>query len=93
MLTYMLIVKRFLKASKNWWNLIVDWNFTNYTDSDAASWCGRVGFSPPGIREFSSTYSNQGGGADYTQHITACPPGFENLAASLTSVTAVTPKF
>ena len=42
-----------------------------------------MGFSPPGIWEFSSLYSNQGGGADYTHLITACPPRFENLAASL----------
>ena len=25
----------------------------------------------------------QPGGADYAHHITACPPGFENLTASL----------
>ena len=47
--------------------------------SDAAS--GWAGFSPPGIWEFSSPYSNQG--ADCTHHSTVCPPGFENLAASL----------
>ena len=27
--------------------------------------------------------TNMGGGADYAHHITACPPGFETLAASL----------
>ena len=29
------------------------------------------------------TLFQPGGGADYAHHITACPPGFENLAASL----------
>ena len=29
------------------------------------------------------TLFQPGGGADYTHHITACQPGFENLAASL----------
>ena len=42
---------------------------------------GRVGFTPPGIWEFSLPYYNQG--ADYAHHITACPPRFENPAASL----------
>ena len=45
---------------------------------------GRVGFSPPGIWEFSYPYYNQGGGADYAHHVTASPPGFENPAAALT---------
>ena len=51
--------------------------------SDATSgWTGLAfGPGPPGILEFSSPYSNLG--ADYTHDITACPPGFGNLAASL----------
>ena len=32
--------------------------------------------------EFGSSVTTRG--ADYAIHITACPPGFENLAASLT---------
>ena len=31
--------------------------------------------------QFSYLYPNQG--ADYAHHITTCPPGFENLTASL----------
>ena len=41
----------------------------------------RVGFSPPGIWE--SVHPILTMGADYTHHIIACPPGFENLAAYL----------
>ena len=41
-------------------------------------------FSPPGIWGFSLPYSNMGG-ADYAHRIIACPPGFENLTASLIS--------
>ena len=36
---------------------------------------------PPRIWGFNLPYSNQG--ADYVHHITACPPEFENLTASL----------
>ena len=35
------------------------------------------------------TLFQHGGGADYTHHLTACPPGFENLAASLLNWTII----
>ena len=57
-------------------------NVTNLdlVGNDAASgWAGWTVAHE--IWEFGSPYSNQG--ADYTHHITACPPGFETLAASL----------
>ena len=49
--------------------------------SDAAGgWAGWVLAHP----EFgSSVHPIPTRGADYTHHITACPPGFENLTASL----------
>ena len=51
--------------------------------SDAASgWAGWALAHP----EFGSSVNpipTRGGGAEYAHHITACPPGFENLAASL----------
>ena len=31
-------------------------------------------------------FQQEGGGADYANRITACPSGFENLAASLNEV-------
>ena len=31
-------------------------------------------------------------GADYDQHITACPPGFENLTASLLKIAGLKPR-
>ena len=42
-----------------------------------------MGFSSPGIWGFNLQYSNQE--ADYAHRIAACPPGFENLTASLLS--------
>jgi len=49
--------------------------------SDAASgWAGWALAHP----EFGSSVNPiPARGADYAHHITACPPGFENLAASL----------
>ena len=43
------------------------------------------GQGPPVIWGYSQPYSNQvpADGADYAHHITACPPGFENLTTSL----------
>ena len=54
---------------------------SNTPYSDAASgWAGWALAHP----EFgSSVHPNPTRGADYTHHITACPPGFENPAASL----------
>ena len=53
------------------------------TQSQRCSYWGGASPTPPGIWQISSPYSNQG--ADYAQHITACPPGFENLTTSLIS--------
>jgi hypothetical protein len=48
--------------------------------SDALSgWAERALAHP----EFVVSIPTKGGGADYGNHITACPPGFENLMASL----------
>ena len=43
-------------------------------------WVGRVGFSPSRIWDITTR------GADYTHHITASQPGFENPAASLIAI-------
>ena len=63
-----------------------DWFQTSHSDaaSGLARWALAHPESPPGIWKFSSPYSNQG--ADYAHQITACPPGFENLAASLQDI-------
>ena len=47
---------------------------------DAASWWARWALAHP---EFGSSVDpNPTRGADYAHRITACPPGFENLATS-----------
>ena len=49
--------------------------------SDAASWWAGWALAHP---EFGSSVNLiPPRGADYAQHSTACPPGFENLTASL----------
>ena len=52
-----------------------------YISVAARGWAGLALAHP----EFGSSVHPipTGGGADYTYHITASPPGFENLAASL----------
>ena len=42
-----------------------------------------VGGQSPEFRSSFNPITTRGGGADYAQHITASPPGFENPAASL----------
>ena len=49
--------------------------------SDATS--GWAGWALAHLEFGSSVNSIPTRGADYAYHITACPPGFENLAASL----------
>ena len=50
-------------------------------DSDAAS--GWAGYALAHLEFGSSVHPIPTRGTDYTHHITACPHGFENLAASL----------
>ena len=56
------------------------WNGLRYSDA-VSGWAGGALAHP----EFGSsiTLFQPRGGADYTHHITDCPPGFENLTALL----------
>ena len=44
---------------------------------------GQGGLAHPEFGISVKPITTRGGGADYAQHITASPPGLENLAASL----------
>ena len=50
---------------------------------------GEVWLQPTWNLEVQLTLFQLGGGADYANHITACPLGFENLTASLLYVLPV----
>ena len=59
------------------------------TSDAACGWAGWTGWAGWAHPEFGSsvnpipTAGGGGGAANYTHHITTCPPGFETLTASL----------
>ena len=54
----------------------------SYISDAVGGWVGWILALPKFVSSV-SPIPTRGGGADYVHHITACPPGFEILTASL----------
>ena len=54
----------------------------NHSSAAASGWAGWA-LAHPEFGSSGNPITTRGGGADYTHHITASPPGFENPASSL----------